>query len=98
MAVWTKNANKCEKSILGQYEAASVHFEVKNESVTAVAFAPESVLGSYLIAVGLEVGVIHCLKWSRNGWERILFLDKKFVVVFCFVSFTNVFFSVLLIT
>ncbi|XP_044261975.1 probable elongator complex protein 2 [Tribolium madens] len=77
VAVWTKNENKQEKSVLGLYEAASVHLELKNESVTAVAFAPDCVLGSYLIAVGLEVGVIHCFKWSTNAWERILFLDKN---------------------
>ncbi|EFA10370.2 putative elongator complex protein 2-like Protein [Tribolium castaneum] len=77
VAVWTKNANKQETGVLGQYEAASVHLELKNESVTAVAFAPDCVFGSYLIAVGLEVGVIHCLKWSTSAWERILFLDKN---------------------
>ncbi|KAJ3642069.1 hypothetical protein Zmor_024887 [Zophobas morio] len=77
VVVWRKNEHKEEKGILGEYEAASKHLELKGESVTAVAFAPKCVLGGYLLAVGLEVGVIRCYKWTSAGWENLVILDRN---------------------
>lgn len=87
MVVWTRNENKIEKGVLGEYEAASQHMELKSEAVTALAFAPEFVLESYFVAVGLEVGVIQCFMWMPKGWERVFYLDRKCVVA-CFTFYT----------
>ncbi|RZB40823.1 elongator complex protein 2 [Asbolus verrucosus] len=77
VVVWTKSATQIKNGILGEYETASRHLELKNESVTAIAFAPGLVLGSYLVAMGLESGVIRCYKWSPEEWQHVLFLDKS---------------------
>lgn len=75
VVVWCKNDEKDPKKLIGQYEAASVHLDLK-ESVTAACFAPILVKGKYLIAIGLESGVIHLYLWCKE-WLRVQTYDSR---------------------
>lgn len=77
VVVWTINKDKQRTNILGQCEAASDPLELKSESVTAVAFATGLLAKFYLIAVGLESGVIHLYKWSPEEWKKVLVLYQR---------------------
>ncbi|GJQ80997.1 hypothetical protein Trydic_g23426 [Trypoxylus dichotomus] len=75
VVVWTKNTEKTPQSVLGQYEPASAHLDMK-ESVTALSFAPLLVKDKYLLAVGLESGVINLYLWCKE-WLRVLTYDSS---------------------
>ncbi|KAJ8932764.1 hypothetical protein NQ314_014466 [Rhamnusium bicolor] len=76
IVVWTINKGKEKTNVLGECEAASEPLEFSNESVTAVAFAPGFISGSYLIAVGLESGIIHLYRWSLHKWKAVFVFSK----------------------
>ncbi|KAJ8935251.1 hypothetical protein NQ318_011497, partial [Aromia moschata] len=76
VVVWTVNEEKEKTTALGQCEAASTVLELPNESVTAVAFAPDLVSGAYLVAVGVESGEIRLYKWVPEQWKEVLVLSK----------------------
>lgn len=76
LVIWNKNNEKEIKSPLGQYEQSAEPLELNGESITAVAFAPDHINDNYLVAVGLESGLIHLYKWLKN-WSPIITLDKK---------------------
>lgn len=67
-AVWTRNGKPKEKGdYLGLYDASVT--VVKNDSVTAAAFASElTESGKYYLAVGFDSGVIAFYLWSLEGW------------------------------
>lgn len=75
VVVWKKNENLPE-NIVERYIAASQSLELKGESVTAVAFAPNDVNNNYLIAIGLESGAILIYKWAAMEWNRVLLLNQ----------------------
>lgn len=56
---------------LRQWKNAGV-LEMKNESITAVAFARNRSQSRYIVAVGLEVGSIHIYGYDETGtWTPI---------------------------
>lgn len=75
VAVWTRNEGKAPQNVLGEYETASTHLDLR-ESVTAVCFAPVPVKGKYLIAIGLESGVIYLYLWCKE-WLRVSTYDNR---------------------
>lgn len=79
MVTWSRNATKAAVSCLGQYEAATEVLELKSESITALAFAPLLIGGSYLVGVGLEIGDVSLYKWSVRGWTHLTTLDNGYV-------------------
>lgn len=81
VVVWTRNDKKEAVGVLGGYEAVPNYLELKNESITAVAFAPSSAFlrSSYLVAVGLESGLIRLYEWRTAGdWRQACIIDKRF--------------------
>lgn len=79
VVMWTKNENKTDTSSpLKQYEAAGVMKEYKEQSVTALAFAPCLVDGSYIICLGTELGDMKILKWNiENSWQESIHLNQR---------------------
>ncbi|KAK4875944.1 hypothetical protein RN001_012366 [Aquatica leii] len=77
VVIWTKNIDKPSESILGSYEAVGSVLELKNDSVTALAFAPSVINGNYVIAIGFECGVIKLYKWNKRDWTVFLTLDNS---------------------
>lgn len=76
LVLWHKNNEIDPKPLIGQYEAAPNFLELKGESITAVAFAPELINKEYFLAIGLESGLIQLYKWY-NDWSLITVLDKR---------------------
>ncbi|KAJ8913600.1 hypothetical protein NQ315_013422 [Exocentrus adspersus] len=76
--IWTINKGKQKTNVLGECEMVSKPLELKNESVTAIAFAPGFVSEYYLVAVGFESGVIRIFKWNAEGWKEVLLLIQSF--------------------
>lgn len=75
---WHKGETNTNSS-LGFYESTGV-LELKNESITALAFAHElwnSEKGEYLLAVGLESGVIHIYTFNGKSWNLLSSIDKS---------------------
>ncbi|XP_062549875.1 elongator complex protein 2 [Armigeres subalbatus] len=59
-----------------QYKACSV-LEMKGESVTAVAFGPTKVADDrYMVAVGLEKGVIQLYGVLQQEWKLLITIDE----------------------
>lgn len=75
--VWTKGEDKVDSSI-GCYESVDV-LEMKNESFNALTFA-RSYLDEhkkdYLVALGLESGVIHICSF-RNVWTKLCTINQS---------------------
>ncbi|XP_057671007.1 elongator complex protein 2 isoform X1 [Diorhabda carinulata] len=77
IAVWCLGKDEELSGILGRYKLASEPFTMKNESVTALAFAPDWIGGNYLLAVGLENGCLELFKWCPQKWEKLsMFLNR----------------------
>lgn len=53
--------------------------ELKNESVTALAVAPQISYENYIIAIGLECGIIQLHRWTIAGCRLLLTLDQRYV-------------------
>ncbi|XP_023017207.1 elongator complex protein 2 [Leptinotarsa decemlineata] len=75
--IWTINRGKEKTSVLGEWENSGKPLEFKNESVTAVSFAPTLVSEKYLIAIGFETGIIHLFGWCQQEWNKILILSDS---------------------
>ncbi|CAH2000531.1 unnamed protein product [Acanthoscelides obtectus] len=58
VVTWTRRIGKEKTSVLGECESVGDLLVFKNDSVTAVAFAPDFVGGKYLKAIGFESGTI----------------------------------------
>ncbi|CAG9860297.1 unnamed protein product [Phyllotreta striolata] len=67
IGVWSIRKNK----ETGKYGTASEPLVIKNESITAVAFAPELICEKYLLAVGMESGQIELFSWLPQEWTKI---------------------------
>lgn len=78
IVVWTKNEEKLPTTVLGKYEVVNEPIDFKNESVTAVTFAPEFVSDKYLIAIGLDSGFILLYYWCQGGWNQVLSLSQRY--------------------
>lgn len=76
--VWERN-EKLPENITLRCRAASSVLELKEESVTALAFAPKTIGDSYLVAIGLESGVILLYEWTTKHWRKLLILNKEYV-------------------
>lgn len=97
--VWTKNENSTKNdSCIGQYEAIKPILELKEFSITAVAFAPVFVGGSYLLSFGFEHGEIRVYKWSSDsGWIEQFGISQRYFslrirrmcIKSCFFSFAH---------
>nr|CAH7738001.1 unnamed protein product [Callosobruchus chinensis] len=59
VVTWTRRVGKEKTSVLGECESVGDTLIFKNESVTALAFAPDFIADKYLMAVGLDSGMIH---------------------------------------
>lgn len=77
MVIWTINGSKPSISVLGKCESVSQPLIFENESVTAVAFAPEMILNRYLVAIGLDSGLIFLYSWFVDEWKQELFLSQR---------------------
>lgn len=81
VVVWWKNVGKEVVNSLGLYAAAGEHLELKGESITAVAFAPNLLDNKYLLCLGLDTGIVMFYSWSpESKWEKILELDQRCVI------------------
>lgn len=83
LVTWNRNENKAPTTVLGKYDVASEPLELTNESVTAVAFASEMVADTYLVAIGLDCGLIHLFSWCVSGWKKLLSLSQRYILVLC---------------
>lgn len=77
MVSWKKGENKTDLTI-GCYESVDV-LEMKKESFTALTFARNYLNvqeKSYLVALGLDSGVIHIYSFNNN-WTKLLTIDQS---------------------
>lgn len=81
LVVWWKNKAREVVNSLGPYEAVGQHLELKGESITAVAFAPNLIDNKYLLCLGLDTGVVIFYSWKpESKWEKALELDQRCVM------------------
>lgn len=75
LVAWHRSKNEIDSnSSLGCYKSIST-FEMKNESITAVAFAKQ---GEYFAAIGLELGRIEIFTLlCDSGWSRLFTIDQS---------------------
>lgn len=64
-------------SVLERYKAACDPIEFNNESVTAVSFGPILIQKKYIMAVGLDSGLIYLYSWNIDGWKELSFLSNR---------------------
>ncbi|CAG9826810.1 unnamed protein product [Diabrotica balteata] len=77
IAVWSINKSEEITNSLGKCGLASEPYALKNESITALAFAPDLISGMYLLAVGLDNGNMELLKWCPDSWEKITSFSER---------------------
>ncbi|CAH1104108.1 unnamed protein product [Psylliodes chrysocephalus] len=77
IAVWSLNKNEERSGPIGKCGLASDPFVFKNESITALAFAPALVSDKYLLAAGLDNGRIELFNWTLQEWHRISIFSEK---------------------
>lgn len=77
IVVWNENPAKEANDPIGKYEPASDYVELKGDSITALCFAPDFIQDKYLLAAGLESGLIYLYKWSKD-WTLITILDNRY--------------------
>lgn len=82
--IWSKNEDN-------QY-IGSKFLELKNESVTALAVAPEIVSSNYIIAVGLESGIIQLHNWTIAHCQILISLDRRYLMCSGFFVINDIFF------
>lgn len=74
---WSNHKRQSVGNILDQYGASCPYLEFKNESVTALDFAPIIIQDFYLLAVGFESGLIKLFKWNKTECSLCKILDKR---------------------
>lgn len=79
LVIWKKTDEAASESLVDRYRAASQPLNLKGESVTAVAFAPDVVVDTYLVAVGLDTGVVILYTWDCANFKQLLLLDIRCV-------------------
>lgn len=75
--IWARTEFDSQTS-LGQFKAMGTLDLAKNDSVTALAFAHGYLRGengTYLVALGLETGLIHLHSFS-DSWKHLLTIDR----------------------
>lgn len=77
VVAWTKASIKDEVSSLGDYKAVEFSMNLRQSSVTALAFANTLIDGCYLLATGLECGKIHLHKFNGESFELLKTLDHS---------------------
>lgn len=80
LVVWHERAEK-SNSILTSHEAVKT-VELKNQSITAVAFSQnywgeDKTKNQHLIAIGLETGVIHVFSFCPETVTELIVLNKS---------------------
>lgn len=81
VVVWKKEED-CKESSLNGWQANGV-LELKNESITAVAFSNSYLSGTddtYILALGTETGLIKIYQFVRGAWKLLSDLNKRLVV------------------
>lgn len=75
VAAWGKS-NVVGESSLKEYQSAGT-LDLPSSSVTAVSFAEKSLGEDYLVAVGLESGIIHLYKFDGKSFELLRTLSHS---------------------
>lgn len=76
VVIWHKNQVLVEESSLKQYSSVAI-IKQSSESITGVAFAPILFKEKYLLAVGLESGVIQIYTFNRESCELISSINQS---------------------
>ncbi|EDV38068.1 uncharacterized protein Dana_GF13770 [Drosophila ananassae] len=79
VVVWEKSEPAKDTSTLNGWQSAGV-LELKNESITAVAFARDYLNGTddtYVLALGTESGLIKLYQLARGTWQLLSELNKS---------------------
>lgn len=77
LVMWKKNKLPIE-SLTEKFHPASEHLDLNKESFTAVAIAPKLIKDYYLVASGLESGLIYFYKWTETQpWNLVLKFDQQ---------------------
>lgn len=77
MVLWTKNVAKTPTKPLGQYEQSGDCLDFPNQSVTALAFAPDCVNQDYLCAIGFDSGFIELFQIRDEQFQKVLHLPNR---------------------
>jgi len=94
VVAWKKGED-CKESSLNGWQAAGV-LELKNESITAVAFSSNYLSGTddtYILALGTETGLIKIYQLAQGEWKLLRDLNKRWAIY----SFINVFYYKLIL-
>jgi len=78
VVAWKKGED-CKESSLNGWQAAGV-LELKNESITAVAFSSNYLSGTddtYILALGTETGLIKIYQLAQGEWKLLRDLNKR---------------------
>ncbi|KAH8319779.1 hypothetical protein KR074_005576 [Drosophila pseudoananassae] len=79
VVVWKKSEEAKDSSSLNGWQSAGV-LELKNESITAVAFSRDYLKGTddtYVLALGTESGLIKLYQLARGEWKVLSELSKS---------------------
>lgn len=76
VVIWSHSNDTESQSSLNGWQSVGV-LELKNESVTAVAFANHTLAdGSYVLALGAESGLVRVYKFN-NKWDELLTISNE---------------------
>jgi len=81
VVAWKKGED-CKESSLNGWQAAGV-LELKNESITAVAFSSNYLSGTddtYILALGTETGLIKIYQLAQGEWKLLRDLNKRWAI------------------
>lgn len=84
VVVWEYCEQTKDSSSLSGWQSAGV-LELKNESITAVAFSRDYLKGTddtYVLALGMESGLIKLYQLTRGTWKLLSELNKRWVFFF----------------
>ena len=76
VAVWNKSKTIKESS-LKEYQSVAT-LDIPSASITAVCFAQQNLADNYLLAVGLESGIIHLYRFNGTSFELLQTLDHSY--------------------
>lgn len=89
--IWEQD--QISENVIGRCKPAADALEL-GESVTALAFAPKLFGRGYLLAVGMECGVISTFEWKKESaaWGKLLVFNREYVMNFCLQLYIYVIF------
>lgn len=79
VVAWTRTEQPKVTGSLNGWQAAGT-LELKNESITAVSFAPHCLNGQdgdYVLALGTESGIIKIYRFNRGQWQLSCDLNNE---------------------